>query len=82
MGLNSTGAIVLTGMLNHDTKMHFFSGKYCVGGMEAGDCHGGYICWGDMGVPDPDDSYLPLGGLCPYGYYCPSGNTVTTSYLQ
>ena len=58
------------------------SGKYCVGGMEAGDCHAGFICYGGMGVPDPDDSYDPLGNLCPYGYYCPSGKHFQMHYVS
>ena len=26
-----------------------------------------------MGSPDPDSSYMPNGGPCPYGYYCTEG---------
>ena len=56
-----------------------FTGKYCTGGQIAGDCQAGHICFSSIGVPDPDNSYQPNGGLCTYGFYCTSGiNTPAT----
>ena len=58
---------------SHVFESNYLSGKYCIGGVIAGDCHAGYFCNGGMGQPDPDDGFLPDGGVCPFGFYCPNG---------
>lgn len=53
------------------------SGVYCTGGRITGPCAAGYYCIVNNTIPNPDNSYRPDGGLCPYGYYCPEGNDNT-----
>ena len=48
-------------------------GKYCIGGISAGDCSAGYYCLSGSNTPTPDGfSNSGLGYPCPIGYYCPA----------
>ena len=47
--------------------------KYCQNGYIAGNCSGGYLCYGGAPVPNPTDKLTQGGETCPFGYYCPPG---------
>ena len=76
--MNDSDSKTLAYLYNGDDSSPIvITGKYCTGGRIAGDCAAGYYCVSGMDIPDPNNTYAPDGQLCPYGYYCPAGNTNT-----
>lgn len=44
---------------------------YCQYGQIAGNCLGGFLCYGGSPIPNPTDGVH--GIICPFGYFCPPG---------
>ncbi|WAR26197.1 hypothetical protein MAR_011901 [Mya arenaria] len=51
------------------------AGKYCTGVQIEAHARLATSVLSGIGVSDPDNSYLPNGGLCTYGFYCEEGVT-------
>ena len=60
------------------------STKYCLGGVEAGNCAAGYICYSGADDPRPDgvngtSSAPSQNGPCPIGHWCSEACLVPTA---
>ncbi|GIQ81354.1 hypothetical protein KIPB_002301, partial [Kipferlia bialata] len=52
------------------------SGSYCLNGVVADECTGGYYCTSGASTPTPFDG--TTGDICPIGSYCPPGSSSST----